>query len=75
MRIAGRIRGIFSELPSLAHVTVRAQQGVVTLGGIVQDPGDKTKAEGIASRVAGVVTVENKISRDQSVGSGVAGLK
>jgi small conductance mechanosensitive channel len=75
MRIAGRIRGIFSELPSLAHVTVRAQQGVVTLGGIVPDPGDKTKAEAIAARVAGVVTVENKISRDQSVGSGVAGLK
>lgn len=35
-RIAGRIGGIFSELPSLTHVTVRVQQGVVTLGGTVK---------------------------------------
>jgi small-conductance mechanosensitive channel len=74
-RIARRIRGIFSELPSLAHVTVKVQQGVVTLGGAVENPADKAKAEGIAGRVAGVVTVENKIARDTSVGSGVAGLK
>lgn len=74
-RIARRIRGIFSELPSLAHVTVKVQQGVVTLGGAVENSADKTKAEGIAGRVSGVVTVENKIVRDTSVGSGVAGLK
>lgn len=74
-RIAGRIRGIFSELPALTHVTVRVQQGVVTLGGMVPSSADKAKAAGIAGRVAGVVTVENKIVRDQSVDSGVAGLK
>jgi small-conductance mechanosensitive channel len=74
-RIARRIRGIFSELPSLARVTVKVQQGVVTLGGAVENPADRTKAEGIAGRVSGVVTVENKIARDTSVGSGVAGLK
>jgi small conductance mechanosensitive channel len=74
-RIAERIRGIYSELPSLAHVTVRVEQGVVTLGGRVGSSADKTKAEAIAGRVAGVVTVEDKIVRDQSLGSGVAGLK
>lgn len=74
-RIARRIRGIFSELPSLAQVTVKVQQGVVTLGGAVENPVDKAKAEGIAGRVSGVVTVENKIARDTSVGGGVAGLK
>jgi small-conductance mechanosensitive channel len=74
-RIAQRIRGIFSELPSLAHVTVRVQQGVVTLGGTVASAADKTKAEGIAGRVAGVVTVEDKIVRDKSLDTSVAGLK
>jgi small-conductance mechanosensitive channel len=48
---------------------------VVTLGGAVENAADKAKAEGIAGRVSGVVTVENKIARDTSVGSGVAGLK
>jgi small-conductance mechanosensitive channel len=74
-RIAQRIRGIFSELPNLAHVTVRVEQGVVTLDGTVESAADKTKAEGIAGRVAGVVTVESRIVRDQSLGNGVAGLK
>lgn len=74
-RIARRVRGIFSELPALAHVTVEVQQGVVTLGGGVENAADKAKAEGIANRVSGVVTVENKIARDTSIDSGVAGLK
>jgi len=74
-RIARRIRGIFSELPNLAHISVKVEQGVVTLAGPVENPADKAKAEGIAGRVSGVVTVENKIARDTSVGSGVAGLK
>jgi hypothetical protein len=39
-RIAQRIRAIFSELPSLAHVTVDARQGVVTLGGTVETSTD-----------------------------------
>jgi small-conductance mechanosensitive channel len=74
-RIAQRIRGIFSELPSLGRVTVRVQQGVVTLGGTVATAADRTKAEGIAGRVAGVVTVEDKIVRDKSLDTSVAGLK
>ena len=56
-------------------MTVQVQQGVVTLGGTVESSADTTKAEGIAGRDSGVVTVENKIVRDKSVGSGVAGLK
>ena len=74
-RIAGRIRGIFSEIPSLAGVTVAVKQGVVTLGGTVPTAADRVRAEGIAGRVAGVATVENGIERDTSVGGGVAGLK
>jgi len=74
-RIGQRIRGIFSELPSLARVKVATNQGVVTLSGTVDSSADKAKAEGIAGRVAGVVTVENKIARDKSVDTSVAGLK
>jgi small-conductance mechanosensitive channel len=74
-RITRRVRGIFSELPALTHVTVKVEQGVVTLGGGVANAADKAKAEGIAGRVTGVVTVENKIVRDTSLGGGVAGLK
>jgi small-conductance mechanosensitive channel len=74
-RIGNRIRGIFSELSNLAQVTVDVQQGVVTLGGKVASPADKDKAEAIAVRVSGVVTVENGIVRDTSVGTSVAGLK
>lgn len=74
-RIAQRIRGIFAELPSLARVTAKVQQGVVTLGGTVEDDADKARAESIASRVAGVATVENGIAVDRSANSGVAGIR
>ncbi|HEY7807113.1 MAG TPA: mechanosensitive ion channel domain-containing protein [Croceibacterium sp.] len=74
-RIEQRIRGIFSQIPSLAHVTVKAQEGVVILGGKVGASSDKAQAEGIANRVSGVVTVQDGIVRDTSLGSGVAGIK
>ena len=76
-RIAERIRGIFTEVPSLAAVTATAQEGVVTLRGTVADAEARTRAEAIAARVQGVVTVENLIERDVSVdaGSALGGLK
>lgn len=74
-RIAQRIRGIFAELPSLASVNVFVRQGVVRLDGTVQDDADKTRAEALASRVAGVATVDNGIKVDRSGNSGVAGIK
>ena len=74
-RIEQRIRGIFSQIPALAHVTVTVRQGVVALGGKVASASDKTEAEGIANRVSGVVTVQDGIVRDTSLASGVAGVK
>ena len=68
--IADRIGGIFTELPSLSQVTVAAEEGVVTLGGTVADAEASARAGAIASRVTGVVTVENNIQRDVSVGGG-----
>jgi len=70
-RIAERIRGIFAEVPSLADVTATAQEGVVTLRGTVADAEARTRAEAIAARVQGVVTVENLIERDVSVDTGL----
>jgi small-conductance mechanosensitive channel len=74
-RIAERIRGIFGELPSLAGVDVAVSKGVVTLSGTVADSEDRARAAAIAGRVSGVVTVENRIERDTSVGGATAGVK
>ena len=63
-RIANRIRGIFGELPAFSQVQVEVQQGVVSLAGTVPAQDDIARAETIAGRIAGVVTVENAIERD-----------
>jgi small conductance mechanosensitive channel len=73
-RIAARIRGIFRELPAFSSVEVAANEGVVTLGGTVPAQEDIARAEAIAGRVAGVVTVENAIERDVSLDASLGGL-
>ena len=76
-RMAQRIEGIFSELPAFGAVEVDVSQGVVTLSGTVPRQEDITRAEAIAGRVSGVVTVENGLERDLSIssqGSGIASL-
>ncbi len=71
-RIAQRLSGIFTELPAFANVQVAVREGVVTLSGKVPEESDIARAEGIASRISGVVTVENRLARDVSLGSGAA---
>ena len=76
-RIAERIGGIFSELPAFRQVEVEVRQGVVTLSGTVPDQQAVTRAEAIAARVSGVVTVENDLERDLSIsaeGTGISSL-
>jgi len=65
--IAGRIRSIFSEIGALRTVQVRVSAGVVTLSGNVPSTEDISRAETIAGRVAGVVTVQNDITRNLDV--------
>ncbi len=65
--IAARIGAIFSEIEPLRSVKIKVSAGVVTLAGTVPSAPDIDRAEAIASRVAGVVTVENKLSRDLKV--------
>ncbi|WP_454597752.1 mechanosensitive ion channel domain-containing protein [Qipengyuania sp. SM2507] len=73
-RIAARIRGIFRELPAFSDVDVATNQGVVALSGTVPTKDDIARAEAIAGRVSGVVTVENAIDRDVSVDASLGGL-
>ena len=73
-RIARRIEGIFGVLPALRDVTVSVSEGVVTLDGKVTAAEDIDRAEQIASRILGVVTVENHIERDVSVGESFQSL-
>jgi small-conductance mechanosensitive channel len=67
-QIRARISGIFEHLEGLSTVTVAVDEGVVVLGGSVDDQESKERAETLAERVAGAVVVVNDISRDRSVG-------
>jgi small conductance mechanosensitive channel len=71
-RIAQRIRGIYAELPAYRDVRVTVRQGVVSLVGTVPDSADIARAERIASRVSGVVTVDNALRRDVSLAAGAS---
>lgn len=73
-RISERIRDIFGELPAFKGITVEVEEGVVTLAGTVPTQEDVARAENIAGRVSGVVTVENGLERDVSLDSGIGGL-
>lgn len=73
-KIAERIGGIFAELPGFENVEISAREGVVRLSGSLPDAEAIARAENIASRVAGVVTVENDIERDLSVGQNLSVL-
>jgi small-conductance mechanosensitive channel len=65
--IATRITDIFAEIDSLRRVKVEVNHGVVTLSGDVSSTAADTRAEELALRVNGVVTVENKIERRLAV--------
>ena len=67
-QIRARISGIFGHLEGLRSVTVSVDEGVVVLGGSVDDQESKERAQALAERVAGAVVVVNDISRDRSVG-------
>jgi small conductance mechanosensitive channel len=68
-RITARVRGIFSQIPALERVEVTTSAGVVRLTGTVPAAGDIDRAEAIAGRISGVVTVENELTRDLAVDS------
>lgn len=65
--IETRIEQIFDELEGLQSVTVIVRSGVVTLRGIVAEAQLSDQAQGLASRVDGVVAVTNEIEEETSV--------
>ncbi len=65
--IAARIQDIFAEIDTLKGVDASVASGVVTLTGETQTADAASRAEAIAARINGVVTVENEIERDVSV--------
>lgn len=66
-QIRSRIAGIFEQLDGMRQVTVQVEDGVVLLGGRVDDQESRERAERLAERVAGAVIVVNDISRDRTV--------
>ena len=70
--IAARIATIFGEIDTLSGVEISVEAGVVTLTGQTVTADAASRAEALALRVDGVVTVENRIGRDVSVATRVA---
>ncbi|MDF1741959.1 MAG: mechanosensitive ion channel family protein [Verrucomicrobiales bacterium] len=65
--IEQRIQGIFNEINALKKARVTVDAGVVSMTGEVPTLADADRAESIAARVAGVVTVENALERNLNV--------
>lgn len=65
--IRQRISGIFSEIEGLNGITIKVNQGVVTLGGEVPNEKKAQQAINLTNRLSDVVTVEDRISRTLDV--------
>ncbi len=74
-RITQRLRGIFNAAEAYSGVSVSAREGVVTLGGTVATQEAVSEVESLARQVRGVVTVQNNVERDLSVGENLGGLR
>ena len=70
--IAERLRGIFGEIEGLTDVRISVREGVVVLDGSARTAEDIGRAEALAQRLVGVVTVENRIDRDLTVDENLA---
>jgi small-conductance mechanosensitive channel len=70
--IRARIEGIFAQIDSLAGVDVSVTGGVVNLGGQTANEAQAQRALELASRVEGVVTLEDNINRTLDIESNLA---
>jgi small conductance mechanosensitive channel len=70
--VAEGLRDIFAQVEGLGEVAVAVRSGVVTLSGTVRSQADRQKAEAIAVRVSGVVSVQNSIDRTFEVDGNVS---
>ncbi len=67
VRIANRIRGIFSRLEGLQDLRVDVDEGVVRLTGTTLTGAQRKRAEEIAGRISGVVAVDNQVQADANI--------
>lgn len=70
--IASGLANVFTQIEGLRDVGIAVQSGVVTLSGTVTNQADRERAEAIAARIEGVVTVENGIDRSFEVETNVS---
>lgn len=70
--IASGLANVFTQIEGLRDVGIAVQSGVVTLSGTVTNQADRERAEAIAARIEGVVTVENGIDRSYEVETNVS---
>lgn len=70
--IEERLEAIFGEIDNLGNLTVSVSQGVVRLSGEVPGEPSAERALTIASRVEGVVTVEDEIERTLDIEGNVS---
>ncbi|HSG91472.1 MAG TPA: mechanosensitive ion channel family protein [Pseudomonadales bacterium] len=61
--IQARIEDIYAQIEALADVRAAVQEGVVTLSGQVSNEAQAQRALGLARRLQGIVTVEDRIER------------
>ena len=73
-KIRARIENIFAEIDVLNDIKVSVTEGVVTLTGNVANEAAAEKAQRLAIRLVGVVTVEDEINRTLAVGDNVQPL-
>ena len=69
-----RIESIFSEIEELVGIEAVVNEGVVTLRGSVANEAQAQRAVTLASRVAGVVTVQEEIERTLGVAENISPL-
>ena len=65
--IANRIRDILGELDGYGDISVTVSSGIVTLRGTTLDPGKALRLNELASRVEGVVAIENAVKESTDV--------
>lgn len=65
--IANRIRDILGELEGYGDISVTVSSGIVTLRGTTLDPSKATRLNELASRVEGVVAIENTVQESTDV--------
>lgn len=65
--IRTRLAGLFAQMEGLRNVRAEVRGGVVQLSGTTLNVDDRRKAEQVASRVTGVVSVENNLTAEHRV--------